>query len=56
VAKGAYTTGAIDRSADHVTVQVDFSAIATTADAGTTGGYAPIQWYLQNAVASGTYQ
>ena len=56
VAKGAYTTGAIDRSADHVTVSVDFSAIANTTDAGATGGYAPIQWYLQNAVASGTYQ
>lgn len=56
VAKGAYTTGAIDRSADHVTVSVDFSAIANTTDAGTTGGYAPIQWYLQNAVTPGTYQ
>lgn len=56
VAKGAYTTGAIDRSADHVTVSVDFSAIANTTDAGATGGYAPIQWYLQNAVTSGTYQ
>lgn len=56
VAKGAYTTAAVDRSGDHVAVTVDFSAIATTTDAGATGGYAPIQWYLQNAVASGTYQ
>ena len=56
VAKGAYTTAAVDRSGDHVAVTVDFSAIATTADAGATNGYAPIQWYLQNAVASGTYQ
>lgn len=56
ISKGAYTTGAIDRSGDHVAVSVDFSAIATTADAGTTGGYAPIQWTLQNAVTSGTYQ
>lgn len=56
VAKGAYTTAAIDRSGDHVAVTVDFSAIANTTDAGATGGYAPIQWYLQNAVAAGTYQ
>ena len=56
VAKGAYTTSSIDRSGDHVAIAVDFSAIATTADAGTTGGYAPVQWYLENAVASGTYQ
>ena len=56
IAKGAYTTGVIDRSADHVTVAVDIAAIANTTDAGATGGYAPIQWYLQNAVAAGTYQ
>lgn len=56
LSKGAYTTGVIDRSADHVTISVDISGIATTADAGATGGYAPIQWYLQNAVVSGTYQ
>jgi hypothetical protein len=56
ISKGAYTTAAIDRSGDHVAISVDFSAIATTADAGTTGGYAPISWELQNAVVSGTYQ
>jgi hypothetical protein len=56
LAKGAYTTGIIDRSADHVTVQVDVAGIANTTDAGTTGGFAPIQWFLQNAVTSGTYQ
>lgn len=56
IAKGAYTTSVIDRSGDYVTVAVDVSAIATTADAGTTGGYAPVQWYLENAVTSGTYQ
>ena len=54
--KGAYTTAVIDRSADYVTVAVDVNAIATTGDAGATGGYAPIQWYLENAVVSGTYQ
>lgn len=56
VTKGAYTTAAIDRSGDHVAVSVEFSAIGNTTDAGTTGGYAPIEWSLQNAVASGTYQ
>lgn len=56
ITKGAYTTAAIDRSADHVQITVDFSAIANTTDAGASGGYAPIKWTLQNAVASGTYQ
>ena len=56
VTKGAYTTAAIDRSADHVTIQVDVAAIANTTDAGSTGGYAPIKWTLKNAVVSGTYQ
>jgi hypothetical protein len=56
VSKGAYTTAAIDRSGDHVAITIDFSAIATTGDAGTSGGYAPIKWELQNAVVSGTYQ
>lgn len=55
IAKGAYTTAAIDRSPDHVAITVDVSGIGNTTDAGATGGYAPIQWYLQNAVTSGTY-
>jgi hypothetical protein len=56
ITKGAYTAAAIDRSADHVSIAVDFSAIANATDAGSTGGFAPIKWTLQNAVASGTYQ
>ena len=56
ITKGAYTTGVIDRSPDHVSIQVDISAIANTTDAGSSGGYAPIKWTLQNAVTSGTYQ
>jgi hypothetical protein len=56
VAKGAYTTAAIDRSGDHVSLTIDFSSIGNTTDAGATGGYAPIQWYLENAVPAGTYQ
>jgi hypothetical protein len=56
LAKGAYTTSSIDRSGDHVSITVDVAGIGNTTDAGSTGGYAPIQWYLQNAVASGVYQ
>jgi hypothetical protein len=54
--KGAYTTAAIDRTGDHVSITVDIAAIANTTDAGSTAGYAPIKWTLQNAVVSGTYQ
>jgi hypothetical protein len=56
ITKGAYTTAAIDRSGDHVSITVDIAAIANTTDAGATLGYAPIKWTLQNAVTSGTYQ
>lgn len=56
VTKGAYTTAAIDRSGDHVAISIDIAAIANTTDAGSTAGYAPIKWTLQNAVTSGTYQ
>lgn len=56
ISKGAYTTAAIDRSGDHVTISVDINSIATTNDAGTTGGYAPVKWTIQNAVAAGVYQ
>jgi hypothetical protein len=55
LSKGAYTTGAIERSQDHVQVTVDISSLGTTANAGSTGGYSPIAWNLQNAVVSGTY-
>ena len=56
ITKGAYTTAAIDRSGDHVAITVDIAAIANTTDAGSTLGYAPLKWTLQNAVTSGTYQ
>lgn len=56
VTKGAYTTASIDRSGDHVAITVDIAAIANTTDAGSTSGFAPIKWTLQNAVVSGTYQ
>jgi hydroxymethylpyrimidine/phosphomethylpyrimidine kinase len=54
--KGAYTAAVIDRSKDFVEVAVDLTGIANTTDAGASGGYAPIKWVFQNAVASGTYQ
>jgi hypothetical protein len=56
ITKGAYTTAAIDRSGEHVSITVDINAIANTTDAGSTAGFAPIKWTLQNAVTSGTYQ
>lgn len=56
VTKGAYTTGAIDRGGDHVALTVDFSSIANTTDAGSTGGYAPLTWQLKNADPADTYQ
>jgi hypothetical protein len=56
ITKGAYTTAAIDRSGEHVSITVDINAIANTTDAGATAGFSPIKWTLQNAVVSGTYQ
>jgi hypothetical protein len=55
ISKGAYTTAMIDRGDDFVTVTVDISPQATSTDAGSSGGLAPIKWVLQNAKASGTY-
>lgn len=55
ISKGAYTTSMIDRGDDFVTVTCDISPQATSTDAGSTGGLAPIKWVLQNAKASGTY-
>ena len=54
--KGAYTTAAIERNNDYVEITVDFNGIANTTDVGTTAGYSPIKFTLQNALASGTYQ
>jgi Phage tail tube protein len=56
VTKGAYTAAVIERSADYVTVKVDFTGIANTTDAGSTGGFAPAKFVISNAVTSGTYQ
>jgi len=53
--KGAYTAAVIERSEDFVQVTIDLNAQSNTTDAGSTGGFAPIEWVLQNAKASGTY-
>lgn len=53
--KGAYTAAVIERGEDFVQVTVDINAQSNTTDAGSTGGFAPIEWVLQNAKASGTY-
>jgi hypothetical protein len=55
ITKGAYTTAVIDRGDDFVTVTIELNGQGNTTDAGSTGGYAPIKWVLQNAKASGTY-
>lgn len=56
ITKGAYTAAVIDRTKDFVEVVVDLTGIANATDAGSTGGFAPVKWTLQNAIASGTYQ
>lgn len=55
LSKGAYTAAVIERGDDFVKVTVDINAMATTTDAGASGGYAPIKWSLMNAKPSGTY-
>jgi hypothetical protein len=55
ITKGAYTAAVIERGQDFVQVTVDITGIANTTDAGSTGGFSPIKWVLQNAKASGTY-
>ena len=56
ITKGAYTAAVIERSKDFVEVTVELNGQANTTDAGSTGGFAPIKWVLQNALPSGTYQ
>lgn len=55
ISKGAYTTAVIDRGSDFVQVMVDVNGQATTTDAGSTAGFAPIKWVLQNAFAASVY-
>lgn len=52
----AYTLAAIERSADHVELTVDFEGLGNGADVGTSGGYSPIKFTLQNAYGANTYQ
>jgi hypothetical protein len=55
ITKGAYTAAVIERGEDYVQISVDLNGQGNTTDAGSTGGFAPIKWVLQNAKASGTY-
>jgi hypothetical protein len=55
ITKGAYTAAVIERGEDFVQVSIDLNGQGNTTDAGSTGGFAPIKWVLQNAKASGTY-
>jgi hypothetical protein len=55
ITKGAYTAAVIERGEDFVQVTVDLNGQGNTTDAGSSGGFAPIKWVLQNAKASGTY-
>lgn len=53
--KCAYTAGTKNRGQDYQSVDITFTAIANTTDAGASGGYSPLKATLQNARASGTY-
>jgi hypothetical protein len=55
ITKGAYTAAVIERGEDFVQVTIDLNAQSNTTDAGSSGGFSPIKWVLQNAKASGTY-
>lgn len=55
ITKGAYTSAAIDRGDDFVTVTIELNGQGNTTDAGASGGYSPIKWVLKNAKTSGTY-
>ena len=55
ITKGAYTAAMIERGEDFVQVSIDLNGQSNTTDAGTSGGFSPIKWVIQNAKASGTY-
>lgn len=46
----------IERSKEYIELSVTFKAIANSTDVGASAGLSPIQWTLQNAIASGTYK
>lgn len=55
ITKGAYTTAKIERGDDYVTITIELNGQGNTTDAGSSAGYSPIKWVLQNAKPSGTY-
>jgi hypothetical protein len=55
ITKGAYTAAVIERGQDFVQVSVDINAMANLTDAGSSAGFAPVKWVLQNAYAASVY-
>jgi hypothetical protein len=55
ISKGAYVAAANDRSKDFVDITIDLMAQGNTTDAGVSGGYSNIKWFLNNQNPSGTY-
>jgi hypothetical protein len=55
VQKGAFKTSKLDMGAAAVAYDVEFDAIATTTNAGASGGYSPIKLTVSNAVVASTY-
>jgi hypothetical protein len=55
MSKCAYTAGTKNRGQDYQSVDITYTAVANTTDAGASGGYSPIKAQLQNARVSGTY-
>lgn len=53
--KCAYTDATYERGKDYVETSVSFTALGNTTDAGATGGYSPIKFVCQNAVAASIY-
>ena len=51
----AYVVANIVRGKDYVQTDVTFTAIANSTDVGASGGYSPIKFTCQNAVAASVY-
>jgi len=56
MSKANYTAGQKMRTGDSLAMDITYSAIANTTDAGASGGYSPVKVTLQNAKPAGTYQ
>lgn len=56
ITRCAYSAAQKTRTGDLITLDVSFSSLANTTDAGASGGYSPVKLTLQSSKASGTYQ